>query len=269
MPPNPDIPTVPPTRRFSSFSILQPVYLGLDVSVSESRDESHYSISVHDGSYTTDYYTGLLCKHTPGIGLEKCMEEAVTALKRVVKLYAVSQSYKVQLVACTYRLNELYLVKDPPVATTMSEFWRELDAIPFILKSDAKCSDERASAAVRKAVMLLSPQYPGNLPRVCVGYRHEVSRISLLSLNSPSDFFSLIGRRWVWLKNRSRGSVRLMHSVFVPSWLQQRHSYGRSGRLPKDSLWGNMEGLERYCWRIQKEKSQSNLLQLDAPRRRR
>jgi hypothetical protein len=181
MPPNPDIPTVPPPRRFSSFSILQPVYLGLDVSVSESRDESHYSISVHDGSYTTDYYTGLLCKHNPGIGLDKCMAEAVTALKSVVKLYAVSQSYKIQIVACTYRLNELYLVKDPPVETTMSEFWRELDAIPFILKSDAKCSDERASAAVRKAVMLLSPQYPGNLPRVCVGYRHEVSTCPFLS----------------------------------------------------------------------------------------
>ncbi|KAI8340777.1 hypothetical protein BC941DRAFT_493463 [Chlamydoabsidia padenii] len=174
MPPNPDIPTVPVARRFSSFSILQPVYLGLDVSVSESGDCSHYAISVHDGSYTTDHYTGLLCKHTAGSSPEKCMEETITALKRVVKLYAISQSFKVQIIACTYRMNELYSLKNPPVATTMSDFWRELDAIPFIMKSDAKCSDERASAAVRKAVMLLSPQYPGNLPRVCVGYRHEV-----------------------------------------------------------------------------------------------
>ncbi|ORZ22342.1 hypothetical protein BCR42DRAFT_345122 [Absidia repens] len=56
----------------------------------------------------------------------------------------------------------------------MSDFWQELDAIPFIIHTEAKSSDERASAAVRKAVMFLSPQYPGNLPRVCVGYRHEL-----------------------------------------------------------------------------------------------
>ncbi|CAO3587459.1 unnamed protein product [Absidia cylindrospora] len=176
MPPNPDIlPTVTSRRRYSSFSILQPVYLGLDVSVTETRDESHYSISVHDGSYTKDYYTGLLCKHEPGLTLKECMYEAVEELKKVVKLYAASQSFKVQIIACSYRMNELYQVKDPPLTSTMSSFWRELDAIPFIMKTDAHDSDERASAVVRKAVMYLSPQYPGNLPRVCVGYRHEVS----------------------------------------------------------------------------------------------
>ncbi|KAI8085153.1 uncharacterized protein BX664DRAFT_338648 [Halteromyces radiatus] len=175
MAPNPNLPFEPPTtRRFSSASIPQPVYLGLDVQVTEARDQSSYSISVHDGSYTTDYYTGLLCKHPPGMTLEQCMNDAVEELKRVVKLYCASQSYKIQIIACSYKLNELYLVKDPPVATTMSDFWRELDAIPFIMHTDAHSSDERASAAVRKAVMLLSPQYPGNLPRISVGFRHEV-----------------------------------------------------------------------------------------------
>lgn len=96
-----------------------------------------------------------------------------------------------------------------------SRVWIELDAIPFVMRSRGHTLDERASTAVRQAVVTcvagenlrfvtcrnclsnplflllfpslqitcntpphtthrLSPQYPGNIPRVSVGYRNEV-----------------------------------------------------------------------------------------------
>ncbi|KAI8391035.1 uncharacterized protein BYT42DRAFT_555348 [Radiomyces spectabilis] len=176
MPPTPDeAPFVAPARRFSLAHIPQPVYLGLDVEVSEDLSSSIYSICVHDGAYTTDYYSGHLADHKEGLDKKECVREALEELKKVVKLFATSQHYKVQLIACSYLIAKQYIRdEDKPEHSAMSDFWREFDAIPFRVQTHGDTSDERASAAVRKAVMWISPQYPGNLPRISVGYRHEV-----------------------------------------------------------------------------------------------
>ncbi|KAI8148033.1 hypothetical protein BJV82DRAFT_648071 [Fennellomyces sp. T-0311] len=175
MPPNPDVPTFPTTRRFSQYYVPQAVYLGLDVEVDVQSSIAQYAISVHDGSYTTDFYAGefkIDCKSTDK---KECMLDGLHKLLNVVRQYSMAQHYKIQLISLSNTLYQAYYAKhqEPPF-TAASAFWKELDAIPFHVNTHGDTLDERASAAVRKAVVWMSPQYPGNIPRVCVGYRHEV-----------------------------------------------------------------------------------------------
>ncbi|KAI9318067.1 hypothetical protein BX666DRAFT_1856628 [Dichotomocladium elegans] len=168
MPPNSStVPVVPTSRRFSQFYIPLPVYLGLDVHVNADTGKVGYSVSVHDGSYTTDYYSGEFTVDTPDVepgtpdfrrmrlhyGLEKLLE--------VVRLFSLAQHYKVQIVAISRTIAEALLkcdgIEGPSAA---SRFWSELDAIPFHVHVNGETPDELASAAVRKAVMWMSPQYP-------------------------------------------------------------------------------------------------------------
>ncbi|KAI9483255.1 MAG: hypothetical protein EXX96DRAFT_557466 [Benjaminiella poitrasii] len=172
MPPNDTrVPIRRTSRRFSISHVPLAVYLGIDIEIREDR-RSYYSLSVHDGMYCTDYYAGELKRHDSSRSTKEVIVEAFAKLHGIVELYAMAQNYKVQLVACFLKEQGEFI--DIEEISTMSDYWRELDAIPFRVETHAESSDERASAAVRKAVMWLSPKYPGNLPRISVGYRHEV-----------------------------------------------------------------------------------------------
>lgn len=158
MPPNPTrVPTRASLRKFSLAHIPMPVYLGLDIEIREETT-SYYSISVHDGFYTTDYYQGELVRHDPSTQTaEEMIREALTKLTDIVSLYSMAQNYKVQLIACSYDIARDFLKSRSFVVTEemsmMSEFWKQIDAIPFRVHTHGPSSDERASAAVRKAVM--------------------------------------------------------------------------------------------------------------------
>ncbi|KAG1435997.1 hypothetical protein G6F56_013744 [Rhizopus delemar] len=157
MPPNPThVPTRNSLRKFSLSHVPMPVYLGIDIEIQE--ETSYYSISVHDGYYTTDYYQGKLIDHDPSTQTpEEMVKEALTKLNSTVLLYSMAQNYKIQLVACSYDIAKDYLKSKSFVITKemsmMSEFWKQLDALPFRVHTHGASSDERASAAVRKAVM--------------------------------------------------------------------------------------------------------------------
>ncbi|CDS05813.1 hypothetical protein LRAMOSA08341 [Lichtheimia ramosa] len=175
MPPNSDLPVKPLGRRFSQYYVPVPVYIGLDVEPDLEHGKCEYAISVHDGSYTTDYYSGAFEIDCKDKCKESCMLDGVNKLLEVVRMFAMAQHYKIQIIAISRSLSQaIYHAQPAEGPSAASTFWRELDAIPFHVSTSAESSDERASAAVRKAVMWLSPQYPGNLPRVSVGYRHEV-----------------------------------------------------------------------------------------------
>lgn len=85
-------------------------------------------------------------------------------------MYALAQDYKVQLVACSYWVAD-QVIKDEerPERSSMSAFWRNLDALPFIVETHGETSDERASAAVRKSVMwyALFHSFGENVFRLC------------------------------------------------------------------------------------------------------
>lgn len=192
MPPNPTrVPIRRTSRRFSAAHVPLPVYLGIDVEIREDRT-SYYALSVHDGMYSTDYYEGDLMTHDASKSTKEVILEAFTKLHGVVELYAMAQNYKVQLIACSYDIAKGFLQGeedfiDLEECSTMTDYWKDLDAIPFRVHTHGNSPDERASAAVRKAVMWLSPKYPGNLPRISVGYRHEVCCLSpSLCLNLTS-----------------------------------------------------------------------------------
>lgn len=158
MPPNPaGVPIRRTSRRFSIAHVPVAVYLGIDI---EIRDNSisYYSISVHDGMYCTDYYEGELVRHdSEKLDKKEIIREAFTKLHEVVEIYALAQNFKVQLIACSRDIAGEYLedtdIVDIEELSTMSEYWRDLDALPFRVETHAATSDERASAAVRKAVM--------------------------------------------------------------------------------------------------------------------
>ena len=67
---------------------------------------------------------------------------------------------KYSLVACSFDICKELLSDngeniDIEEVSIMSDYWKKLDAIPFRVKTNAGTSDERASAAVRKAVIWL------------------------------------------------------------------------------------------------------------------
>ncbi|KAG2194415.1 hypothetical protein INT47_003126, partial [Mucor saturninus] len=159
MPPNPSrVPVRRTSRRFSVAQVPVAVYLGVDIELRENST-SYYSISVHDGMYCTDYYEGELFKHTPETSSTKEMAmEAFAKLHEIVEIYSLAQNFKVQIIASSHDIGSDILQNDPSVnlleeCTTVIDYWRNLDALPFRVQTNAESSDERASAAVRKAVM--------------------------------------------------------------------------------------------------------------------
>lgn len=159
MPPNPArVPVRRTSRRFSIAQVPVAVYLGVDIELRENST-SYYSISVHDGMYCTDYYEGELFKHTPETSSKKEMvTEAFEKLHEIVEIYSLAQNFKVQIIACSHDIANDIIKKDPTVVnieecTSVIDYWTKLDALPFRVHTNADSSDERASAAVRKAVM--------------------------------------------------------------------------------------------------------------------
>jgi hypothetical protein len=150
------VPTRRSSRRFSQATVPIPVYLGVDIEINDSY-LSTYSISVHDGSYTTEYYQGELVQHEANMNRAEMLREAFEKLQETVHLYSIAQNYKVQLVACSYDLAKEAAASDDLASyeemSVMSNYWTELDALPFRIETHGASSDERASAAVRKAVM--------------------------------------------------------------------------------------------------------------------
>ncbi|KAI9495770.1 hypothetical protein BDB00DRAFT_869990 [Zychaea mexicana] len=187
-------------RRFSVMHIPQPVYLGVDIEIPEEEEEEgdkstrnkntrcncengqegvvcNYAISVHDGSYTTDYFSGQLCLHdTANTSYNHHRSEALSKLCDIIQAFSLAQHYKIHMVACSAWNRELqqYDGGDKPEQTAMSYSWSKLDALPVQVKTNGPTADERASAAVRKSVIWMSPNQPGNLPRTMIGFRHEV-----------------------------------------------------------------------------------------------
>ncbi|KAI8583353.1 hypothetical protein K450DRAFT_223218 [Umbelopsis ramanniana AG] len=173
MPPNPEIP-IHTNRRFSITALPQGIYLGLDISHNTGDHTYNFAVSVHDGSYSSDYYTDTLPLNQK-LPYKERIADAENRLIEVIANFARGNHYKVQSVGVSLQVNDAdsrELLFSPPSIT--SKLWFELDAIPFIMETNGRDIDERASSAVRKSVIWLSPQYPGNLPRISVGHRHVV-----------------------------------------------------------------------------------------------
>eukprot|EP00624_Nannochloropsis_granulata_P006562 evm.model.NODE_49373_length_27502_cov_28.034180.1 len=173
--------------------IPQPIYLGIEVEVLETQDEVRYGLCTHDGSYTLDYYEEVIdvshCNNTTA-KVEYFEDHIIHKLKE----YQASMSFKAHVIGlglrvcntmcfmkrgCTtmcvdYGRERIFRVYGSDAPSLSSRVWLELDAIPYVMRSRGTTLDERASTAVRQAVLTLSPQYPGNIPRVLVGYRNEV-----------------------------------------------------------------------------------------------
>jgi len=152
MPPSPEIP-ISTNRRFSITALPQGIYLGLDISHNTGEHTYTFAVSVHDGSYSSDYYTDTLPLDQKLPHKER-IAEAENRLIEVMTSFARGNHYKVQSVGVSLQVNDAdsrELLFSPPSIT--SKLWFELDAIPFIMETSGHDIDERASSAVRKSVI--------------------------------------------------------------------------------------------------------------------
>ncbi len=186
--------------------IPQPIYLGIEVEVLETEEVVRYGLCTHDGSYTLDYYEEEInVTHCPTTAAK--VEFFETHIIRKLKEYQASMNFKAHLIGLGLRVcntmcfmkrgcntmcidygrERIFRVYGSDAPSLSSRVWLELDAIPFVMRSRGHTLDERASTAVRQAVVTLSPQFPGNIPRVAVGYRNEVE----VDCNSDIHLFDL------------------------------------------------------------------------------
>ncbi|CAG8446609.1 8215_t:CDS:2 [Funneliformis caledonium] len=168
-------------RRTSIAAVPQAVYLGLELDYKFCNGErANYAICTHDGNYAIDYEfssVDVSDHFDPDKPMDrKRVAKVIQIILDNITLYATSQNYKIQAIGLGAHLENgedfrKLLFSSPSLA---SRIWLEFDALPFIIKTKGKTVDERASSAVRKAVVWLSPQAPGSIPRISVGFRHEV-----------------------------------------------------------------------------------------------
>jgi hypothetical protein len=152
MPPSPEIP-ISTNRRFSITALPQGIYLGLDISHNTGDHTYSFAVSVHDGSYSSDYYTDTLPLNLE-LPYKERIADAENRLIEVMTRFARGNHYKVQSVGVSLQVNDAdsrELLFSPPSIT--SKLWFELDAIPFIMETNGRDIDERASSAVRKSVI--------------------------------------------------------------------------------------------------------------------
>ncbi|KAI9253925.1 hypothetical protein BDA99DRAFT_587086 [Phascolomyces articulosus] len=153
-------------RRFSETYIPQPIYLGVEIDISDKDPSiSNYAISAHDGSYTTDYFSGEICLTKTNKTKTGCIREALSKLCDIIQAFSLAQHYKVHMIACAARNRDTDEdipthdtdYHDGPEQPALSYAWSQLDALPVRVKTNGPTLDERASAAVRKSVFWLSP----------------------------------------------------------------------------------------------------------------
>nr|CAG8463147.1 6532_t:CDS:2 [Entrophospora candida] len=165
-------------RKPSVLAVPQTVYLGLELDYDEvNQQKIVYAVTIHDGYYTIDFESSSVDVSKYETDQEK-VNGAIDIIFRNITSYARSQNFKIQAIGLgAYLKNQngknikKLLFTSPTLA---SRIWLELDALPFIVHTKGRTVDERASSAVRKTVVWMSPLTPGSIPRISVGYRHEV-----------------------------------------------------------------------------------------------
>jgi hypothetical protein len=136
-----------------------------------------------------DYYTALVCPLKPPENGDALDQQLLIRMEHEIinwlREYAVQHHCKFMaagigveegdVVEADYS-GKVYLRRTRRVGrlSLPSRLWFELDIVPFILRTYGEAIDERACSAVRKALMYLNINVVANLPRVSVGYRHQV-----------------------------------------------------------------------------------------------
>lgn len=163
-----------PVSTVSQVAVPQSIYVGLEIVLPSSDGPIQYALSVHDGSYSIDYFVNTI--DIPKVGtFEENFAQVQKQLLETIRSYSDAQNYKVQAIALSMNKNgqdiSEHLFRSP---SFMSKIWSDLDAIPFIQPTQGALPDQRASSAIRNSLLWITPQFPGSIPRVSIGYRYEV-----------------------------------------------------------------------------------------------
>jgi len=166
---------------------FQPMYVGID---QEFSPKCSFCIYLHDGNYGVDYYieeidTSDIKEKDPVQHRNQVVRMMEDMIVNWLTNLAKHNHYKFVLagIAATsgnIPLNQIrghvYLEKQTDSSGQLmsrlpSRLWSDLDILPFVLSPQGDSIDERACSAVRKALTYLGMT---GVPRVDVGYRHEV-----------------------------------------------------------------------------------------------
>ncbi|KAJ1927025.1 hypothetical protein IWQ60_003280 [Tieghemiomyces parasiticus] len=161
--------------------VLQGVYCGLDAELDPIDPRIvNWAVCTHDGSFYLDFHEGTInLKESDGTGkspAEHYSEHVMTVLRR----YARERGYKILALSAgiTSAANSNQQSADATLAQThqsiLMKAWFDMDCIPFEVTTEGDSIQEKAASGVRKIVDWLSPQTPGNVPRISVSLHHEV-----------------------------------------------------------------------------------------------
>ncbi|RIB23632.1 Glycosyltransferase Family 4 protein [Gigaspora rosea] len=172
-------------KRSFEAGLPQAIYLGLEIDYNGETDEVEYSICTNDGNYSMDFEVSSIdvsdITKREGHKDVEYIERITTVIFEKIRNYALTQNCKIHAIGLGARINSTGLLNGRKAKALLfeapglaSRLWLEYDILPFIIGTRGKGIDERANSAIRKAVIWLSPQFPGSIPRVSVGFRHEV-----------------------------------------------------------------------------------------------
>ncbi|CAG8842445.1 36099_t:CDS:1, partial [Gigaspora margarita] len=154
-------------KRTIEVGLPQAIYLGLEIDYNGETDEVEYSICTNDGNYSLDFEVSSIdvsdiTKRESHKDVEY-IERVTTVIFEKIRNYALTQNCKIHAIGLgahikkrepTGLLNgrnaKSLLFEAPGLA---SRLWLEYDILPFIIGTRGKGIDERASSAIRKAVI--------------------------------------------------------------------------------------------------------------------
>ncbi|KAJ1660349.1 hypothetical protein IWQ61_000719 [Dispira simplex] len=157
---------------------LQGVYCGVDASLDvEDPSVVNFAMCTHDGSFYLDFHEGSinLRLHEHGVSIADHYAEHMMA---VLRRYAREHGYKILAISVNVSpsvMSDDYAeVLENIFHSILMKSWFDIDCIPFEVTTEGDSMQERAASGVRKLVDWLSPQTPGNVPRINVSLHHEV-----------------------------------------------------------------------------------------------
>lgn len=145
-------------RRTTVSPIPQAVYLGLELEYNNENKRIDYAICVHDGFYAINYEISWIGMDIEEAEKDKSILEAkLDSMIKHITNYTAIHNYKINAIGLGTHVNgtekkrwKNLLRSSPSLA---SKLWLQLDALPFLIVTKGKSLDERASSAVRKAVV--------------------------------------------------------------------------------------------------------------------
>jgi alpha,alpha-trehalose phosphorylase (configuration-retaining) len=158
-------PLTPSSRtRSQSAAILQETFIGVSV---DYAWPPRFAFYVFDGYFCWDFKDFQYSEEPVVSDAQVNTEELHKAIVEEISIYAQTHNMKVIMAG-------LALNGDKTIKKLGHLLWKSIDVLPCIVLAEGSSLDEISCSAARKTTNFLSASSLPGLPRVLVGFRHEV-----------------------------------------------------------------------------------------------